>query len=77
MSKNVYPNLLDILRYAVVCTRQDVSTALIFLGSAKAHPTEAHLHALKKVVRYLKGTFDLRLTLGGGADHRIQRQQPA
>jgi hypothetical protein len=27
--------------------------SLNILGSAQAHPTEAHLHAIKKVVRYL------------------------
>jgi hypothetical protein len=66
VSKDVYPNLLGSLQYAGVCTRPDVSTALNILGSAQAHPTEAHLKATKKVLRYLHGTLELRLTLGGG-----------
>jgi hypothetical protein len=50
--KDVYSGLMGSLHYAAVCTRPDVSTALSFLGSAQAHPTEAHLHALEKVARY-------------------------
>jgi hypothetical protein len=64
VSNDVHPGLLDNLQYAAVSTRPYVSTALGILGSAHAHPTEAYLLALKKVVRYLQGTLDLRSTLG-------------
>jgi hypothetical protein len=30
------------------------------------------MQALKKVLRYLHGTIDMRLTLGGGTDHNLQ-----
>jgi hypothetical protein len=66
VAKEVYPSLLGSLKYAAVCTRPDVSTALSILGSAQASPTDAHLQALKKVLRYLHGTIDMRQTLGGG-----------
>jgi hypothetical protein len=66
VSKDVYPSLLGSLRHAVVCTRPDVSSALDILEFAQAHPTVAHLQALKKVLRYLHGTLDLRMTLGQG-----------
>jgi hypothetical protein len=72
VAKDVYPSLLGSLQYATVCTSPDVSTALSILGSAHASPTDAHLHALKKVLRYLHGTIDMRLTLGGGMDHSLQ-----
>jgi hypothetical protein len=73
VAKDVYPSLLGSLQYAAMCTRPDVSTALSKLGFAQANPTEAHLQALKKVVRYMKGTLELRLTLGGGgSDHGLQ-----
>jgi hypothetical protein len=45
---------------------------LSILGSAQASPTDDHLEALKKVLRYLHGTIDMRLTLGGGTDHSLQ-----
>jgi hypothetical protein len=72
VAKDVYPNLLGSLRYAAVCTRPDVSTALSILGSAQASLRDAHLHALKKVLRYLHGTIDMRVTLGGSTDHSLQ-----
>jgi hypothetical protein len=65
VGKDVYPNLLGSLLYAAVCTRPDVTTALSIRGSAHAYPTEAHLHAMNKVLRYLHGTIDMRVTLGG------------
>jgi hypothetical protein len=65
VAKDVYPSLLGSLQYAAVCTRPDVSTALSILGSAQASPTDAHLQALNKVLRYLHGTIDMRMTLGG------------
>jgi hypothetical protein len=46
--------------------------ALSILGSAQASPKDAHLRALKKVLRYLHGTIDMRMTLGGGTDHSLQ-----
>jgi hypothetical protein len=61
----IYPSLLDTLHYAAVCTRLDISTALSIPGSAHANPTVAHMHALKKVLRYLKGSPTMSLTLGG------------
>jgi hypothetical protein len=72
VAKDVYPNLLGSLRYAAFSTRPDVSTALSILGSAQASPTDAHMHALKKALRYLHGTIDMRLTLGEGTDHNLQ-----
>jgi hypothetical protein len=70
--RDVYPSLLGRLQYAAVCTRPDISTALSILGSAQANPTVAHMQALKKVLRYLKGSPSMSLTLGGGADNTLQ-----
>jgi hypothetical protein len=70
MAKDVYPSLMCSLHYAAVCTRPDVSTALSILGSAQASPTDAHMQALKIVLRYLHGTIDMRMTFrGGGGGH--------
>jgi hypothetical protein len=61
--------LLDSLQYAAVCTRPDISNALSILGSAQANPTVAHMQALKKVLRYLKGSPSMSLTLGCGGGY--------
>jgi hypothetical protein len=63
--RDIYPSLLGSLQYAAVCTRPDISIALSILGSAHANPTVAHMQALKKVLRYLKGSPIMSLTLGG------------
>jgi hypothetical protein len=72
VAKDVYTSMLGNLQHAAMRTRPDVSTTLSILGYAQANPTEAHLSALKKVVRYLKGTIKMRMTLGGGGDHNLQ-----
>jgi hypothetical protein len=63
--RGIYPSLLGSLQYAAVCTRPDISITLSILGSAQANPTVAHMQALKKVLRYLKGSPSMRLTFGG------------
>jgi hypothetical protein len=68
VAKDVYPSLLGSLLYAAVSTCPDVCTALSILGSTQASPTDAHLQALKKALRYLHGTIDMRLALGGGGN---------
>jgi hypothetical protein len=72
MAKDVHPILLGSLQYAEICTRPDDTAALSSLGSAVANPIEAHPHAMKKVLRYLHGTINMRLTLGGSTDHNLQ-----
>jgi bifunctional pyridoxal-dependent enzyme with beta-cystathionase and maltose regulon repressor activities len=61
----IYPSLLGSLKYAAVCTCPDISTAFNILGSAQANPTVSHMHALKKLLRYLKGPPNMSLTLRG------------
>jgi hypothetical protein len=65
VAKDVYPSLMGSLQYAAACKRPDVTTALSILGSDQASSTEAHLQAVKKVLRYMHGIIDMRLTLGG------------
>jgi hypothetical protein len=70
--EKIYPNPLGSLQYAALCTRLDVSTVPSILGSAQAKPNEDHLQALKKVVRYFKGTINMRLAFRGvGGDHSL------
>jgi hypothetical protein len=78
VAKDIYPSFMGSLPYAAVYTRPNVPTALSILGSALAHPTEVHRQALKKVIRYLKGTIQMRMSLGGGdrsqpPTHRLRR----
>jgi hypothetical protein len=68
----VYPSMIGSLQYTAVCTRPDISIALSILGSTQDNPTVAHMQALKKVSRYLKGSHNMSLTLrGGGTDNSL------
>jgi hypothetical protein len=63
--REIYPSVLGSLHYAHVSTRPDISIALSILGSAQANPTVAHMQAMKKVLRYLKGSLNMSLAFGG------------
>jgi hypothetical protein len=51
--KDAYHSLMGSPHYATICSRLDLFTVLTIFGSTQASPTEAHLHALKKLARSL------------------------
>ncbi|CAI7786078.1 unnamed protein product [Closterium sp. NIES-54] len=64
-----YPELVGSLMYAMMCTRPDLAYPLSFLSRfvGLGHHTDVHWAAAKHVLRYLRATFDLPLTLGGSS----------
>ncbi|CAI5459574.1 unnamed protein product, partial [Closterium sp. Yama58-4] len=68
-SSRPYAELVGSLMYAMMCTRPDlaypVSVLARFVGSGRH--TEEHWAAAKRVLRYLCGTKDHALTLGGSS----------
>jgi hypothetical protein len=64
-----YPELVGSLMYAMMCTRPDlafpVSILSRFVGPGRFNAS--HWAAAKRVLRYLRGTVDFGLTLGGVA----------
>ena len=61
--KNIpYAFVVGSLMYAEVCTRPDISYAIGMLGRYQSNPGLEHWKAAKKVMRYLKGTRDYKLT---------------
>ncbi|CAI7881178.1 unnamed protein product [Closterium sp. NIES-53] len=66
-SSHPYPELIGSLMYAMVSTRPDlaypISVLARFVGAGKH--TEEHWQAAKRVLRYIRGTKDYVLTLGG------------
>jgi hypothetical protein len=53
------------LMYATTSTCPDTSFAVATLSQFMRNPRHAHWEATKCVLRYLKGTSEFRLTLGG------------
>ena len=56
-----YQSILGSLMYAATMTRPDLANACAQFGRVMANPSEAHLAALKRIVRYVAGTLDLCL----------------
>ncbi|XP_074299270.1 secreted RxLR effector protein 161-like [Silene latifolia] len=62
MNEFPYASLVGSLLYAQVCTRPDISFAVDMLGRYQSNPGMGHWSAAKKVLRYLKGTWNKMLT---------------
>ena len=60
-----YQKALGSLNFIATYTRPDISFAVSTLGQFNKAPQKEHWSALKRVIRYLKGTTHHRLTLGG------------
>lgn len=56
-----YRELLGSLMYQMLCARPDICFTVSYLGRYQQNPVDHHWQALKRVVRYLKGTSELGL----------------
>ena len=56
-----YQSIVGSLLYAAIATFPDIAQAVAVVSKFCASPTEAHLTAAKRILRYLKGTSDLGL----------------
>jgi hypothetical protein len=54
----IYQSIIGSLKYAVIGTSSDVSYTVTMLSQFSSCPTKAHLAAVHRVLRYLKGTLD-------------------
>jgi hypothetical protein len=60
---NKYPcrNVIGSLMYVMLCTRPDLCYAVSLLSRFQAKPSKQLWQQLKRVLRYIKGTLDLKL----------------
>ena len=56
-----YQSMVGSLLHAARATRPDISHAVGVVSKFNSEPTQAHLTAVKRIFRYLKGTLDLVL----------------
>jgi ribonuclease HI len=59
-----YQEAVGSLIYAAVSVRPDIAYAAGIVGRFAADPSEEHWTAVKRILRYLKGTYTLQLKLG-------------
>ena len=65
MSRHPYRQLIGRINHISVCTRPDITTAVSTLARFTENPGMAHWTAGKHLLRYLKHTSSLGITLGG------------
>jgi hypothetical protein len=63
-----YRQAIGCLLWAATQTRQDISAAVGILGKFVSNPQPEHWAAVKRVFRYLNGTKNYRLRLGGNTE---------
>ena len=56
-----YQSMVGSLLHLAGATRPDIAYAIGVVSKYNANPTEAHLTAVKRIFRYLKGTISLKL----------------
>jgi hypothetical protein len=60
-----YQKAVGSLMYAMVATRPDLAFAVSVVNRFMSKPGPMHWMAVKRIMRYLKGTIDVRLRIGG------------
>jgi len=59
VDSTMYQSMVGSLLYASIATRPDISQAVAAVSKYNSKPSEAHLTAVKRILRYLKGTLDI------------------
>ena len=59
-----YRQIVGSLMYLMIGTRPDLAAAIGIISQFSANPRKSHLGAAKRILRYLKGTINLKLKLG-------------
>lgn len=65
-----YQKLIGCLLYVAINTRPDIAASISILSQKTVEPNQEDWNELKRVVKYLKGTVDLKLTLGNKSWNR-------
>ena len=71
---NSYASLLGELQFLLNATRPDISYAVNRLAAYTANPSLQHVSAIKRLLRYLKGTKNLAIKYSVQKDQYLQDQ---
>ena len=64
MSRVVYALAMGSLMYVMICTRPNIAQAVGFVSQFMANPGKEHWNAVKRILRYIKGTSSAALCFG-------------
>ncbi|GJR12854.1 retrovirus-related pol polyprotein from transposon TNT 1-94 [Tanacetum coccineum] len=64
MSRVPYASAVGSLMFAMICTRPDIAHAVGVVSRYMAKPGREHWGAVKRILRYIKGTSDVALCYG-------------
>ena len=67
----LYQSMVGSLLYIAMATRPDIAHAVGVVSKFNANPKEAHFTAVKRILRYLKGTINLVLKYKKGSNSLI------
>ena len=67
----LYQSMIESLLYAAVGTRPDISHAVGVVSKFSSKPSEAHLTAVKRIYRYVKGSLDVTLKYKKSGDAQL------
>lgn len=59
-----YQSMVRSIMYPMIQTRPDICYAVTILSRYNHNPNAKHIAAVKRVLRYLKGTLDYGITYG-------------
>ena len=66
-----YQSIVGSLMHAAVMTRPDIAHAVQQVAQFMSDPQPAHCTAVKRILRYLRGTASYQLTFGPSQDSRV------
>ena len=61
-----YASAVGNLMYAMVCTQPDIAQAVSTVSRFMSNPGRPHWEAVKWILRYLRGSTNMKLCFGGG-----------
>ncbi|KAL4323155.1 hypothetical protein GQ457_11G027600 [Hibiscus cannabinus] len=65
MSRVPYASAMGSLMFAMICTRPDIAQAVGVVSRYMANPGKEHWNAVKRILRYIKGSLNVALCYGG------------
>lgn len=71
VDSTLYQSIIGSLLYASTATRPDIAHSVGVLSKFNASPTETHLTAAKRILRYLKGTLNYGIIFSKSSDSPV------